>query len=184
VTASVAVAEWAIGRAARTDELEGALAPLATQGDGRLSLVSLADGTLVIDDSYNANPASMEASLRAASDIASREKRRLVVVLGEMRELGVVSAAEHDKLGQWVARLDVAEVIGVGGEAERVTRAAAAAGKSACFVAEAEGAASAVLSRVLPGDIVLVKGSRGVATEKVVRALLAARGAARAGGAA
>jgi UDP-N-acetylmuramoyl-tripeptide--D-alanyl-D-alanine ligase len=185
VTASLAVAEWAIGRAAKAEELEAALSPLAAQDDGRLSLVPLADGTLVIDDSYNANPASMQASLRAAVDIAAREKRRLVVVLGEMRELGPVSPREHDLLGQSVARLEVAEVIGVGGEAERVTRAAAGAGKSACFAKNAEEAAAAVLSRVLPGDVVLVKGSRGVATEKVVRALSLSRGAAsRAGGAA
>jgi UDP-N-acetylmuramoyl-tripeptide--D-alanyl-D-alanine ligase len=184
VTASLAVAEWAIGRAAKAEELEAALSPLAAQDDGRLSLVPLADGSLVIDDSYNANPASMQASLRAAVDVAAREKRRLVVVLGEMRELGPVSQEEHDQLGQSVARLDVAEVIGVGGDAERVTRAAAGAGKSACFAKNAEEAAAAVLSRVLPGDVVLVKGSRGVATEKVVRALCAARGVARAGGAA
>jgi UDP-N-acetylmuramoyl-tripeptide--D-alanyl-D-alanine ligase len=185
VTASLAVAEWAIGRAAKVDELEAALLPLAAQGDGRLSLVPLADGTMVIDDSYNANPASMQASLRAAADVAAREKRRLVVVLGEMRELGAVSSHEHDQLGQSVARSGAALVIGVGGDAERVTRAAAGAGKSACFAKNAEEAAALALSHVLPGDVVLVKGSRGVATEKVVRALVAARGAAPgAGGAA
>ena len=185
VTASLAVAEWAVGRAAKAEELEAALSPLATQGDGRLSLVPLADGTLVIDDSYNANPASMVASLRAAADVAAREGRRLVVVLGEMRELGAVSAEEHDQLGESVARSGAAEVIGVGGDAERVTRAAARAGKKVCFAKNAEEAAAAVLSRVLPGDVVLVKGSRGVATETVVRALVAARGAAsRVGGAA
>ena len=185
VAASVAVAAWAIGRPPTAEELHGALAPLAASSDGRLSLVRLRDDTLVIDDSYNANPASMEAALRAALDVATREKRRLVVVLGEMRELGSVSAREHDTLGELVARADVAEVISVGGEAERITRAAARAGKSAWFALDAEQAIATVLSRVLPGDIVLVKGSRGVATDKIVRALVEARGLApRAGGAA
>jgi UDP-N-acetylmuramoyl-tripeptide--D-alanyl-D-alanine ligase len=178
VAASLAVAEWAVGRAATKNELDAALAPFAADNEGRLSPVLLADGTLVIDDSYNANPASMEASLRAACDVAAREKRRLVVVLGEMRELGPSSTREHDKLGELVARADVGEVISVAGEAERVTREAARAGKSAWFALDAEQAIGTVLSRVLPGDVVLVKGSRGVATEKIVRALIEARGRA------
>jgi UDP-N-acetylmuramoyl-tripeptide--D-alanyl-D-alanine ligase len=182
VAASLAVAEWATGRAAQVDEVRAALAPFAEEGDGRLSVVTLADGTVVIDDSYNANPASMEASLRAAGDVAEREKRRLVVVLGEMRELGPLSTREHDKLGQLVACTDAAEVIGVGGEAERVTREAARAGKSAWFALDADQASGTVLSRVLAGDVVLIKGSRGVATEKIVRALVQARGRAPRGG--
>jgi UDP-N-acetylmuramoyl-tripeptide--D-alanyl-D-alanine ligase len=185
IGASLAVAEWVTRRAAEVEELGAALASLADQKDGRLSVVPLSDGTLVIDDSYNANPASMEASLRAGCEVAAREKRRLVVVLGEMRELGPMAIREHDKLGQLVAGADVAEVISVGGEAERVTREAARAGKSAWFAFDAEQAIGTVLSRVLPGDVVLVKGSRGVATEKIVRALVEARGRApRAGGAA
>jgi len=178
IAASLAVAEWVAGREVTTKELDAALPSLAAESDGRLMPVLLADGTLVIDDSYNANPASMEASLRAACEVAAREKRRLVVVLGEMRELGPMSAREHDKLGVLVARTDVAEVIGVGGEAERVTREAARAGKSASFALDAEQAVGTVLSRVLPGDVVLVKGSRGVATEKIVRALAQSRGRA------
>ena len=182
VTASLAVAEWVMRRTATLDELGAALTPRADEGDGRLSLVPLADGTLVIDDSYNANPASMEASLRAACEVAAREKRRLVVVLGEMRELGAMSTREHDELGLLVARTEAAEVISVGGEAERVTRESARAGKSAWFALDAEQAIGTVLSRVLPGDVVLVKGSRGVATEKIVRALVEARGRAPRGG--
>jgi UDP-N-acetylmuramoyl-tripeptide--D-alanyl-D-alanine ligase len=184
--ASLAVAEWALGRAATFGELDAALSSFAAEeSDGRLSLVLLGDGTILIDDSYNANPASMEASLRAASEIAVREKRRLVVVLGEMRELGATSTREHDQLGQRVAGADVAEVISVGGEAERITREAARAGKNAWFALDAEQAIGTVLSRVLPGDVILVKGSRGVQTEKIVRALVDARGRApRRGGAA
>ena len=182
VAASLAVAEWATGRAANEGELDLALSSFIREKDGRLSVVPLADGTIVIDDSYNANPASMQASLRAACDVAAREKRRLVVVLGEMRELGAMSVQEHDKLGTSVARADVAEVISVGGEAERVTREAARAGKNAWFALDAEQAVGTVLSRVLPGDVVLVKGSRGVAMEKIVRALVAARGSAPRGG--
>jgi UDP-N-acetylmuramoyl-tripeptide--D-alanyl-D-alanine ligase len=182
VAASLAVTEWITRRALTVAELEVALSALAEQRDGRLSLVLLSDGTVVIDDSYNANPASMAASLRAACDVAARDNRRLVVVLGEMRELGAMSIGEHDKLGQAVASTDAAEVIGVGGEAERITREAARAGKSASFADNAAQAIDTVLSRVLPGDVVLVKGSRGVATEKIVSALVEARGRAPHGG--
>ena len=174
-----------VGRRARRQSGEHPRCTVAawrTRRTAACPCVPLGDGTLVIDDSYNANPASMDASLRAACEVAAREKRRLVVVLGEMRELGAMSTREHDKLGQVVARADVAEVIGVGGEAERVTREAARAGKSAWFAFDAEQAIGTVLSRVLPGDVVLVKGSRGVATEKIVRALVQARGRAAAQG--
>jgi UDP-N-acetylmuramoyl-tripeptide--D-alanyl-D-alanine ligase len=184
VAASLAVAEWSVGRAAKVEEIAAALSSLAAAADGRLNIVPLSDGTIVIDDSYNANPASMRASLRAARDVAVREKRRLVVVLGEMRELGAMSIAEHEALGKEVAHMDVACVVGVSGEAERVTREALAAGKSATFAKSVEEAASLVASAVRAGDVVLVKGSRGVATEKIVRVLSDARGrAARRGGA-
>ncbi|MET0594644.1 MAG: cyanophycin synthetase, partial [Polyangiaceae bacterium] len=145
--------------------------------------VALADGTIVIDDRYNANPASMKASLAAAADVAASEKRRLVVVLGEMRELGDLSAEEHEKLGALVARTDVGCVIGVGGDAERVVREATGAGKKATFARDSAEAIAVVLAKVNAGDVVLVKGSRGVATEKVVRALVEARGRAPGGAA-
>jgi UDP-N-acetylmuramoyl-tripeptide--D-alanyl-D-alanine ligase len=184
VSGSLAVAEWAAGRAAITAEIEGALSVFSGASDGRLALVALADGTLVIDDSYNANPASMKASLATASDVAACENRRLVVVLGEMRELGALSVEEHDKLGTLVAKSAAACVIGVGGDAERIVREAARSGKTAIFAPSAVEASPVVLHAVKAGDLLLVKGSRGVATEKIVQALVAARGLAQSGGAA
>jgi UDP-N-acetylmuramoyl-tripeptide--D-alanyl-D-alanine ligase len=183
VAASLAVVEALLARKLEGPELSAALAGLGAGGEGRLAPVALADGTLVIDDSYNANPASMRSSVRTAAEVARHDGRRLIVVLGEMRELGSVSGDEHADLGRFVAaHEDVDRVFAVGGDAQLVASEASAAGKLATFAADAEEAAHAVLGAVLAGDLVLVKGSRGVATEKVVRALVAQRGLAGAGG--
>jgi UDP-N-acetylmuramyl pentapeptide synthase len=140
--------------------------------------VPLADGTLIIDDSYNANPASMRSSIATAAELAAGQRRRLVLVLGEMRELGPRSAREHAALGRSLQSIDNVLVIGIGGDAERIIDEAARAGKSAFFAADDAAAVDPVLAHTRPGDIVLVKGSRGVATEKIVQALAGARGRA------
>jgi UDP-N-acetylmuramoyl-tripeptide--D-alanyl-D-alanine ligase len=180
VAASLAVAEWVLNRPLDQAELESALADLSAGGEGRLCPIALADGTLLIDDSYNANPASMRSSVLTAAELALYEGRRLILVLGEMRELGGLSPSEHEALGQMVAEQDVAHVFAVGGDAAHISRVATSRGKSATFAATAEQVVDAVLSSVVAGDVVLVKGSRGVATEKIVRALVEHRGKAEA----
>jgi UDP-N-acetylmuramoyl-tripeptide--D-alanyl-D-alanine ligase len=177
VAAGVCVVESVLGRELSTGEATRALATLGEEDDGRLSPRPLADGTLVIDDSYNANPASMRASIATAVELARGEGRPLVLVLGEMRELGPVSASEHEALGKVAADAGARFVLAVGGAAAELARAAASVGAAARFVPTADEAASAVLELVRAGDVVLVKGSRGVATERVVSAL-----ARRAGG--
>jgi UDP-N-acetylmuramoyl-tripeptide--D-alanyl-D-alanine ligase len=128
-------------------------------------------GLAVIDDSYNANPASSGASIRAASEIARATGRRLVLVLGEMRELGPESAAGHDEVGRAAAASGAAELVAVTGDARRIADRAREGGLRAAFVETATEAAELVPGIVRPTDLVLVKGSRGVATEKVVHAL-------------
>jgi UDP-N-acetylmuramoyl-tripeptide--D-alanyl-D-alanine ligase len=176
VAASLAVVEWLIARAMTGEELKRALAGLASSGEGRLTPIALADGTLLIDDSYNANPASMRSSIAVAAELASREKRKLVLVLGEMRELGAVSAGEHESLGRFAAEQNVAHVVAVGGDARLISTEVTAAGKTAAFAEDADRALPMVSERVSPGDLVLVKGSRSIATEKIVHALVRARG--------
>jgi UDP-N-acetylmuramoyl-tripeptide--D-alanyl-D-alanine ligase len=176
VAASIAVVEWLVDRTMTQDEVRSALAGLAAGGEGRLSPIQLSDGTLLIDDSYNANPASMRSSIGVAVELAKEGSRRVVLVLGEMRELGALSPSEHEALGRFAAEHDVAHVIGVGGDARLVAGAVAKAGKDAVFVEGAAQAVDVVVSRVAPGDVVLVKGSRSIGTERVVRALEEARG--------
>lgn len=146
---------------------------------GRASLHSLADGTLVIDDSYNANPDSMRSAIRALGEIALREGRRAVAVLGEMRELGPRAEAEHAAIGDELARSKVSFVIGCGGLADVVLDRAAASGIDVRRAEDARNAAKIAVSEITSKDVVLVKASRGVAAEIVVEALIEARGEAR-----
>lgn len=140
-------------------------------GAGRLVPVLVGGDVVVIDDSYNANPASMRASIRAAAEIAAAERRRLVLVLGEMRELGVAAESGHEDVGRAAAESDAALVIAVGPLAERFVRAIPEGAAGHAHVAAAAEAAALATQWVMPGDLVLVKGSRGIGTDAVVRAL-------------
>jgi UDP-N-acetylmuramoyl-tripeptide--D-alanyl-D-alanine ligase len=144
---------------------------------GRLQAHRLGDGTIVLDDAYNANPASARSSLRCATEVAASRSARLVLVLGEMRELGAVAAREHAALGAAIGATGAALLIAVGGDARLYVDPARAAGVDAYFADDAEAALAAARSRVQPGDVVLVKASRGVRAERVVQGLLE-RGAA------
>jgi UDP-N-acetylmuramoyl-tripeptide--D-alanyl-D-alanine ligase len=189
--AAVAVVEELSGRTFSGDELTAALAAAEIGASaGRLAARVLPDGLAIVDDSYNANPASSCASIRAATELARADGRRLLLVLGEMRELGAHGAEGHDEVGRAAAASGAALVLAIGGEARRIAAAAAAAGVRALFVESAAEAVPLVLAEADSRDLILVKGSRGVATERVVRALVAAREAtpeprqATAGGAA
>lgn len=140
-------------------------------GAGRLVPVVLPDGTLLIDDSYNANPASSAASIRAAAEIAQAEGRRLFLVLGEMRELGQESQKGHENVGKAAAQSGAAFVIAVAGDAALIAAQAKAQGIPARFAENAQAAADLAVELVRPGDVVLVKGSRSIGTERVARAL-------------
>jgi UDP-N-acetylmuramoyl-tripeptide--D-alanyl-D-alanine ligase len=174
--AAVAVVEEAVGERLSTERAARAAAGLAPPGDGRLSVRELPDGTVVIDDSYNANPLSMRSSLRTAAEVAEALGKRLVLLLGEMRELGALAAAEHDALGEQVGAARPAALIAVGGEAARIARAAEAAGVRAWFAVDADAAAARAQEIVERGDLVLVKGSRGIRMERIVEALVAGAG--------
>jgi UDP-N-acetylmuramoyl-tripeptide--D-alanyl-D-alanine ligase len=139
--------------------------------DGRLRALRGVDGTVIVDDCYNANRPSTVASLRTAAELARTEGRRLVAVLGEMLELGALSTDEHRIVGQEVAAQGVAALVAVQGDAAEIARVAAVAGIDACFVPDAPAALEALWGRLRPGDLVLVKGSRGVGLDLLVRAL-------------
>ncbi|MEJ7732573.1 MAG: UDP-N-acetylmuramoyl-tripeptide--D-alanyl-D-alanine ligase [Polyangiaceae bacterium] len=174
--AAVAVVEELSGQAFSGDELTRALSAAQIGGGaGRLAPRLLPDGLAIVDDSYNANPASSCASIRASAELAQADGRRLLLVLGEMRELGAHAAEGHDEVGRAAAASGAALVVAIGGEARRIAAAAAQAGMRAVFVDSAAEATPLVLAEANSRDLILVKGSRGVATERVVRALVAAR---------
>ncbi|MCC6555128.1 MAG: UDP-N-acetylmuramoyl-tripeptide--D-alanyl-D-alanine ligase, partial [Polyangiaceae bacterium] len=170
--AGVAAVEELLGERLTGGAATRALEQMVLPADGRLAAVELADGAVVIDDSYNANPVSMRSSLRTAAELAAALGKRLVLALGEMRELGALSAAEHEALGEQVGGVKPALMIAVGGDAERTARAAAAAGVEAVFFGSSEEAARRAVEVVGPGDLVLVKGSRGIRMERIAEALV------------
>jgi UDP-N-acetylmuramoyl-tripeptide--D-alanyl-D-alanine ligase len=122
----------------------------------------LLGGGLLINDSYNANPASMRAALE---HLAEHEGRK-VAVLGEMAELGPTAPEYHRAVGELVGSLGIDAVLSVGELARDY---------GGEHVADAAEAAERVTALVRPGDVVLVKGSRAVGLEVVAEALLAVR---------
>jgi UDP-N-acetylmuramoyl-tripeptide--D-alanyl-D-alanine ligase len=135
----------------------------------RMEVVRAASGLLVLDDSYNANPASMAAGLRALARLDVPGRR--VAVLGEMRELGGSSATEHAAIGELVAELAVDMLVAVGPEAEPMAAAARERGIDTLAAPDAASALAAVSARVDARDAVLVKGSRAVGLELVAAGL-------------
>jgi UDP-N-acetylmuramoyl-tripeptide--D-alanyl-D-alanine ligase len=118
----------------------------------------LSGGGLLINDAYNANPASM----RAALEHLAEHEGRTVAVLGEMAELGPTSPEYHQEIGELVSDLGIDVVLGVG----ELARA-----YGGDWVADAAKAAERAPELVQPGDVVLVKGSRAVGLEVVAEAL-------------
>lgn len=148
-----------------------ALRPAAHRGE----IVRLPIGVTVIDDSYNANPT---ATRRALDVLAAAGAKRRIAVLGEMLELGAHAAALHAEVGAAAAASGVDLLFTVGGSAaEALAHAAIAAGMSAGsvrYVHTSDEAADALSAAVRAGDVVLVKGSRGIRTDRVVDRLKAA----------
>jgi len=174
--AALAVGEWAFKRPLEAEEMTYAL---RRSGEpGRLTPIALADGTLVLDDSYNSNPASVLSSLATAREIAKSRGSRLVLAIGEMRELGALSAAQHAEIGEVLAQSGAALLLAIAGDARAFVPSAKRAGIAALFVESSADALNELLPLLAPKDVVLVKASRGVRAEQLVRGLVEAIGRA------
>ncbi len=138
---------------------------------GRLCVVETAGGLTVLDDSYNANPRSMEAALRTLR--ALHAGGRAVTVLGDMLELGPDAEKLHADVGELAARLGIDVVIGVGPLAAHAVRAAHDAGVADALEGPDTATAAAEVRRLAAaGGTVLVKGSHSTHMERVVSALM------------
>ena len=129
-------------------------------------------GFTVINDSYNSNPSALLSMVETLVDGSSGAKRRIVVA-GEMLELGKNEKAIHTETGARIADKSVEMLIGVRGLAFAMVEGAKGAGLvNAEFVEDSDTAGKRVAEIVHSGDVVLIKGSRGVRTEKVIEKLL------------
>jgi UDP-N-acetylmuramoyl-tripeptide--D-alanyl-D-alanine ligase len=138
----------------------------------RMEVFKTPSGIRVVNDAYNANPASMAAALRAARVMAGN--CRCVAVLGGMAELGSVSVEEHERVGELAARLRIERVITVGEGAHMIAVSAVREGVEPDRVTRCETieeAFDAVAAEVSPGDVVLVKASRVVGLERLAERL-------------
>src|SRR4051795_1376658 len=137
-------------------------------GPLRGEIISLPNGTTVINDCYNANPLSMRAAL---DDLATYEPPgRRIAVLGDMLELGPSERADHRELGSYAADSGVDVLVSVGSLSEEI---AAAFGGETHVVPDARAAAELSAGLVRPGDVGRVKASRGIGLETVAEALRA-----------
>jgi UDP-N-acetylmuramoyl-tripeptide--D-alanyl-D-alanine ligase len=138
----------------------------------RLNVVEAPGGWTVVDDCYNANPASMTAALEVLRDLAAAGGGRAVAALGDMLELGAFEAEAHRALGAEAARAGVAVLAAFGPRARLAAEAAREAGLADTFHTEdPEALAAFVRGRLRPADVLLVKGSRGMKLERLVEAL-------------
>jgi UDP-N-acetylmuramoyl-tripeptide--D-alanyl-D-alanine ligase len=146
-----------------------ALKPFAMRG----TVVEAGRGIRVYDDSYNSNPRALDAAL---TGLAGLPAARRVAVLADMLELGEGEREFHSRAGETVARTGWDVLVAIGPLAADIAESAAAAGMSAAAIhrfADSGAAARAIAEIVRDGDLVLVKGSRGMKAEAVVDALKA-----------
>ena len=168
----LAAAACALRLGVDVPEVAAAVTGLASQ-PGRGVVHRLDNGAVVVDDSYNSNP---DAARRALESAAAVGAGRRWAVLGDMLELGEAGPELHRSVGARAVELGFAPVLGVGELSRHLVEEAAAVGADARWLADAGEAAAAAVVELRPGDVVLVKGSRGVGLEAVVEALLAAGG--------
>lgn len=141
----------------------------------RMEVTERPDGVTVIDDSYNANPDSVRAALKALKAMSAGGSRRAWAVLGQMNELGEQSRAEHDAIGRLVVRLDIDRLVVIGEVAAPIHAGAVLEGswgEESVHVPDTDAATRLLTAELRPGDVVLVKAGNSVRLWRVADALL------------
>ena len=150
-------------------DIADALGSVSSLSRWRMELRELANGVVVLNDSYNANPDSMRVALDALASIGKDpDVRRTVAVLGVMLELGETSVAEHEVIGSYAAELGVDRVLVIGEDARGIHEGA---GERSTLVADNAAAIAWVRENVAEGDAVLFKASRGARLDEVASTL-------------
>jgi UDP-N-acetylmuramoyl-tripeptide--D-alanyl-D-alanine ligase len=170
LAALAAASVWGIG-AAEAQSVFSTLHAPAMRGE----LLRFSNGAALINDSYNSSPAALHAMIKVLA--ATPNYRRRILAAGEMRELGATSPHLHREAGKFTADTGKIDwVVGVEGDAAQIVEGAVTAGiprSQTKVFASSEEAAKFLADFVAPGDLLLVKGSRGVKMERIVETLLA-----------
>jgi len=168
--ASNTVAGLAVALEAGVD-LDAAIVAIAslTAGDKRGQVMEIA-GATILNDSYHSNPEALRSMIRTLA--ARPAAGRRILVAGEMLELGEHGPALHIDCGRAAAESGLDLVVAVQGNAEHLATAACAGGVPAVFLRDADAAGQWLIENLRPGDVVLVKGSRGVHLERAIDALI------------
>lgn len=173
VSNALAVAAAALALGLAVPEVAERLSVALPRSRWRMEVTERPDGVTVVNDAYNANPESMRAALKTLVTLgrgspepgggAGGTGGRTWAVLGEMRELGESSVAEHDAIGRLAVRLNVSRLVAVGDGARAIHQGATLEGSwdgESEWVADTDAALALLRSELRPGDIVLVKSSR------------------------
>jgi UDP-N-acetylmuramoyl-tripeptide--D-alanyl-D-alanine ligase len=143
---------------------------------GRMNVIPGIKNTIIIDDSYNASPRSTIAALDVLSSLPIGENSRKFAVLGDMLELGTYTAKAHREIGKVVVDKKIDYLITIGPNASLIADEAERLGMSIDNIFSfdnSEEAGRFLQDRIKQGDIILVKGSRAMKTEKVVKEIMA-----------
>jgi UDP-N-acetylmuramoyl-tripeptide--D-alanyl-D-alanine ligase len=151
-------------------QIAGALSRV-TPPQMRGEVLDFAAGFRVVDDSYNSNPRSLINMVRTITEAGNKSRRRILIA-GEMLELGPDARALHREVGKEIGGAGVDVLWGVRGLAADMVAGAQEAGlKETRFFETSDDAGRALVKEVRDGDLILIKGSRGVATDKIVKAI-------------
>ncbi len=163
-----ALAAYAVGRQSGVEQFDaiGALERMRP-GEKRGNVLRWR-GAEIVNDTYNANPAAMLSMIEA---LRRTEGRRRVLMAGEMLELGAEGGRLHRECGAAAAEAGIDVVVGVRGLARELVAGVVAGGGSAVFLESAEEAGEWMRGNVMEGDVVLLKGSRGVRLERALEGL-------------
>jgi len=179
LAAMAAASVWGVG-AGEAVHILPRMKPAAMRGE----VLRFAESVTVINDCYNSSPAAMASML----DLLSRTpgSKRRILASGEMLELGPSSPTLHYETGRDAARHQLDWIIGVRGHAAEMVRGAIEAGQPkerVRFFADSAEAGDFLASLLQPGDLLLVKGSRGVRMERIIEAIRERHALSVAGGA-
>jgi UDP-N-acetylmuramoyl-tripeptide--D-alanyl-D-alanine ligase len=142
----------------------------------RMNLIKGIKKTLIIDDSYNSSPQSAKAALEVLSKISISKENKKIAILGDMLELGNISEKSHFEIGNLLFELGINQLYAIGSRARDIAQGARSAGMKDGDIfefADSEEAGKFIQQKITKGDLLLVKGSQGVRTEKIVKELMA-----------